>query len=186
MEFTIPIEWNEREIFIHFDGVKSAFYLWVNGKNVGYSQGSMTPAEFNITNYIQQGKNILAVEVYRWSDGSYLEDQDMWRFSGIFRDIFLFSTPKIHIRDFYIFYDLDENYTDAFLKIRTKIQNYSTFLFENYNLEMILFDDFMRLVKLDKLRQIEASYYDIGSNTAISQVQRSKEMKTAGLCSPDI
>ncbi len=151
MEFTIPMEWNEREIFIHFDGVKSAFYLWINGKKVGYSQGSMTPAEFNITNYIQEGKNILAVEVYRWSDGSYLEDQDMWRFSGIFRDVFLFSTPKIHIRDFHIYCDLDQNYTDAFLKVRTKIQNYSTVQFDNYDLEISLLDDENNIIRADPL-----------------------------------
>src|SRR5699024_9786138 len=84
-QFTIPDDWDGRELFINFDGVKSAFYIWINGKKVGYSEGSMTPAEFHITDYIQPGKNTLAVEVYRWSDGSYLEGQDMWRLSGIFR-----------------------------------------------------------------------------------------------------
>ncbi|RLD55804.1 MAG: beta-galactosidase, partial [Bacteroidetes bacterium] len=101
-DFTIPDNWDDREIFIHFAGVKSAFYIWVNGEKVGYSQGSMTPAEFNLTSYLKKGKNVLAVEVYRWSDGSYIEDQDMWRLSGIYRAVFLFSTPKIHIRDFFI------------------------------------------------------------------------------------
>ncbi len=105
--FEIPLNWNGREVFIHFAGVKSAFYIWVNGRKVGYSQGSMTPAEFNITKYLKNDNNILAIEVYRWSDGSYLEDQDMWRFSGIFRDVFLFSTPKIHIRDFFARCELD-------------------------------------------------------------------------------
>ena len=85
--FTVPDAWQGREIFIHFDGVGSAFYLWINGEQVGYSQGSRTPAEFNITSYLQPGENCLAVEVYRWSDGSYLEDQDLWRLSGIFRDV---------------------------------------------------------------------------------------------------
>ncbi|NJM17032.1 MAG: hypothetical protein HC896_18125 [Bacteroidales bacterium] len=89
-KFTVPVDWNNRQVIIHFDGVKSAFYIWVNGQKVGYSQGSMTPAEFNLTPYLQEGENILAVEVYRWSDGSYLEDQDMWRFSGIYRDVYLF------------------------------------------------------------------------------------------------
>jgi len=84
--FSIPEKWDGKEIFIHFEGVKSAFYLWVNGRKVGYSQGSMTPAEFNITDYLQEGENVLAAEVYRWSDGSYLEDQDMWRLSGIYRE----------------------------------------------------------------------------------------------------
>ena len=111
--FTVPDNWDEREVFIHFAGVKSAFYIWVNGEKVGYSQGSMTPAEFNLTAYLKDGENVLAVEVYRWSDASYIEDQDMWRLSGIFRDVFLFSTPKIHIRDSFIKTDLDKIYKDA-------------------------------------------------------------------------
>ncbi len=152
IEFTIPKEWDEREIFIHFDGVKSAFYLWINGKKVGYSQGSMTPSEFNITKYLQNGKNILAVEVYRWSDGSYLEDQDMWRFSGIFRDVYLFSTPKIHIRDFFIFSDLDDKYINALLNVRVKIQNYTTNQFENYTLELKLLDEKDNIISVNPLK----------------------------------
>lgn len=139
-EFLVPNIWEEREVFIHFAGVKSAFYLWVNGNFVGYSQGSMTPAEFNITRYIQEGSNILAVEVYRWSDGSYLEDQDMWRFSGIFRDVFLFATPKIHLRDFFVFCNLDQSYIDALLKVKAKICNYEENIKENYKIELILVD----------------------------------------------
>ena len=111
--FDLPGNWDGREIFIHFTGVKSAFYLWINGKKVGYSQGSMTPAEFNITKYVHPKKNTIAVEVYRWSDGSYLEDQDMWRFSGIYRDVYLYSTPKIHIRDFYARSEFDSKYENA-------------------------------------------------------------------------
>ena len=105
--FTIPRKWADRQIFIHFDGVKSAFYIWLNGKKVGYSQGSRTPAEFNITNYLQKGENDLAVEVYRWSDGSYLEDQDTWRLSGIYRDVYLFAAPAVHNSDFAVRTDLD-------------------------------------------------------------------------------
>jgi len=119
--FTIPEGWDGREVFIHFDGVKSAFYLWVNGARVGYSEGSMTPAEFNITEYLVPGENVLAVEVYRWSDGSYLEDQDMWRLSGIYRSVYLFSTPEVHIRDFQVRCDLDEQYKDGILQIRPKV-----------------------------------------------------------------
>ena len=139
-EFIIPNNWKNREIFIHFNGVKSAFYIWVNGKKVGYSQGSMTPAEFNITNFVQEGSNILAVEVYRWSDGSYLEDQDMWRLSGIYRDVYLFSAPKIHIRDFFVYSTFDENYEDAVLKNRIKIQNYGINNVDNYKVELSLLD----------------------------------------------
>ena len=116
--FEIPASWDGREVFLHFDGVKSAFYVWVNGCKVGYSQDSMTPAEFNITRCLAPGKNILAVEVYRWSDGSYLEDQDMWRFSGIFRRVYLFATPKVHIRDFFVRSTLDDLYQNGILMIR--------------------------------------------------------------------
>lgn len=84
-------------IFIHFEGVESAFYLWINGKAIGYSQGSRTPAEFEISKYLQPGTNHIAVEVYRWSDGSYLEDQDFWRLSGIYRDVYLWTSTPIRL-----------------------------------------------------------------------------------------
>lgn len=112
-EFEVSNDWKSRETYIVFDGVQSAFYLWVNGRKVGYSQGSRTPAEFNISKYLQDGKNVLAVEVYRWCDGSYLEDQDFWRLSGIYRDVYLWSTAKSHIRDFTVVTDLDDQYKNA-------------------------------------------------------------------------
>ncbi|VGO16399.1 Beta-galactosidase [Pontiella desulfatans] len=120
-EFEVSKDWKGRDTFIVFDGVQSAFYLWVNGKKLGYSQGSRTPAEFNLTPYLQDGKNTLAVEVYRWCDGSYLEDQDFWRLSGIYRDVYLWSTPKTHIRDFTVVTDFDENYDNAELAIELDI-----------------------------------------------------------------
>ncbi|MFX1454539.1 MAG: glycoside hydrolase family 2 TIM barrel-domain containing protein [Promethearchaeota archaeon] len=140
-EFTIPKNWENREIIIHFDGVKSAFYIWINEEKVGYSQGSMTPAEFNITSYIQKGKNVLAVEVYRWSDGSYLEDQDMWRLSGIYRDVYLFSIPKVHIRDFYAYCQFDEDYKNTLLKVRIKTRNYNPHNVNDYLVEVSLLDE---------------------------------------------
>lgn len=90
----------DRQTFLRFEGVMSAFYVWVNGEKVGYSQGSMEPSEFNVTPYLKAGKNEIAVEVYKYSDGSYLEDQDFWRFGGIHRDVWLYSTPNVRIRDF--------------------------------------------------------------------------------------
>ncbi|MBR8538220.1 DUF4981 domain-containing protein [Carboxylicivirga sediminis] len=119
--FTLPINWDGRQVYINFDGVQSAFYVWVNGKKVGYSQGSRTPGEFNITQYLKVGDNQLAVEVYRWSDGSYLEDQDFWRLSGIFRDVYLWSTPSSHIRDFNITATLDESNTNGILKLEGEL-----------------------------------------------------------------
>ncbi len=96
-DFTLPQDWQDKTIHLHFDGVYSAYYVWVNGKKVGYSQGSNNDAEFDITPFVKRGKNTLAVEVYRWSDGSYLEDQDMFRLSGIHRDVYLVAMPKMHI-----------------------------------------------------------------------------------------
>ncbi len=104
--FTLPPSWTGRHTFITFNGVDSAFFLWVNGQKVGYSQDSRTPAEFEITEYLKPGENLLAVEVYQYSDGSYLEDQDMWRLSGIFRDVFLWSSAPLQIRDHWVKADL--------------------------------------------------------------------------------
>jgi beta-galactosidase len=139
-EFRIPGAWKDRQVFLHFDGIKSASYIWVNGRKVGYSQGSMLPAEFNVTKYLKPGKNTLAVEVYRWSDSSYLEDQDMWRLSGIYRNVYLFSTPQIHIRDFAVRTDLDDSYIDATLMVRPRITNYTSQDLKGWTVEAQLYD----------------------------------------------
>ncbi len=98
--FQLPDDWNKGQTFLRFEGVMSAFYVWINGKQVGYSQGSMEPSEFNVTKYLKPGQNAIAIEVYKYSDGSYLEDQDFWRFGGIHRDVTLYHTPDVRIRDF--------------------------------------------------------------------------------------
>jgi len=116
--FELPANWAGRRVLIHFDGVDSAFYLWVNGSRVGFSKDSRTPAEFDLTDWVHPGVNQLAVEVYRWSDGSYLEDQDMWRMSGIFRPVYLYSTAAARIRDFTVRTELDANYQNAVLQIK--------------------------------------------------------------------
>ncbi len=139
--FTIPDSWVDRKIFIHFAGVKSAFYLWINGRKVGYSQDSMTPAEFDVSEFIVIGENTVSVEVYKWCDGSYLEDQDMWRFSGIYRDVYLFSTSKLRIRDYYIHSELDENYTNAMLKAIVNVRNYHETNIQNVQLKLSVVDD---------------------------------------------
>jgi beta-galactosidase len=123
-DFTIPQDWAGRQVFIHFAGVDSAFYLWINGRKVGYSQGSRTPAEFNITEYLEQGTNTVAAEVYRYSDGSYLECQDFWRMSGIFRNVHLFSVADLDIRDFQVRTILDEDYRDATLNLTVWLRNF--------------------------------------------------------------
>jgi len=108
--FRIPAEWNEKEIFLHFGAVSSFFYVWVNEQYVGFGKDSKTPVEYNITPYVRKGKNSVAVEVYRWSDGSYLEDQDFWRLSGIQRSVFLHARPKTYINDFFVIAALDTEY----------------------------------------------------------------------------
>lgn len=121
--FELPANWSGREVFIHFKGVQSAFYCWVNGQRVGYSENSMSPAEFNITRYCKPGKNVLAVEVYKFSDGSYLEDQDMFRFSGIQRSVYLYAVPGLHIRDFFIKSELSSDNSNATLNIKAAVKN---------------------------------------------------------------
>lgn len=134
--FTVPENWNGRQVFIQFGAVKSAFYLWVNGKKVGYSQGSKLPAEWDITDYLIEGENILAIEVYRWSDGSYLECQDFWRISGIERDVFVYSTPKVRIRDYFAKADLDSEYKNGLFSLDVDLKNHFPKLKSgNYNVE---------------------------------------------------
>jgi len=111
--FSLPAEWDGRRTLIHFAGVNSCMKLWVNGQEVGYSEGSRTPAEFDITSYVKPGKNLVAVEVFRWCDGSYMEDQDFWRLSGIFREVYLWSVADAHIRDFSIDAKMDGALTVA-------------------------------------------------------------------------
>jgi beta-galactosidase len=116
-DFEVPADWAGREVFIRFDGVDSFFYLWINGRYVGFSKDSRTPAAFNITRFLQPGRNVVAAEVYRFSDGSYLECQDMWRLSGIFRSVSLQARPATRIRDFFALPDLDAQYRDGVLNI---------------------------------------------------------------------
>ncbi|HRW11370.1 MAG TPA: hypothetical protein P5121_40000, partial [Caldilineaceae bacterium] len=138
--FTVPDAWDGRQIFLTFDGADSAFHLWINGQEVGYSQDSRTPAEFNITAYLQPGENLLAVRVYRWSAGSYLEDQDFWRLSGIYRDVYLWSAPTLHIRDFAVRTDLGDGYVRATLRVVAALHNYGEEDLADYVLQAQLYD----------------------------------------------
>jgi beta-galactosidase len=123
--FTVPEDWTKakRQILLHFDGVDSAFYVWVNGQEVGYSEDSRTPAVFDITKYLKEGENQLSVQVFRWCDGSYLEDQDFWRLSGIYRDVYLEALPQARIHDVEIKTDLDDDYRDAELSVDVSVEN---------------------------------------------------------------
>jgi len=168
--FEVPKTWDGRETFIHFDGVASSFYLWINGKKVGYSEGSRTPAEFNITDFIKPGGNILATEVYRWSDGSYLEDQDFWRLSGIYRDVYLFSTPTTHIHDLFVQSDLDAAYQNADLSVKVDLRN----LTKNVSRQRIratLVDAQGKKTPLGRSTRINAKLGEIASVTIQAQIK---------------
>ena len=133
--FTIPDAWQKGQTFLRFEGVMSAFYVWINGQRVGYSQGSMEPSEFNITNYIKKGENQIAIEVYKYSDGSYLEDQDFWRFGGIHRDVLIYHTPDVRIRDVAVRASMD-----GVLQINPQFAVYRGETGEDYRLIATLLD----------------------------------------------
>ncbi|WP_297096723.1 glycoside hydrolase family 2 TIM barrel-domain containing protein [uncultured Draconibacterium sp.] len=137
--FTIPEDWNDNKIVLHFGGVSSAMFVYVNEQKVGYSQGSRLPAEFDITEFVQPGENKLAVQVFRWCDGSYLEDQDHWRMSGIHREVMVMAQPKVAIEDFFIRTRLDANYQDALLQIRPTLTRGADVDTKGWTLEAELF-----------------------------------------------
>ena len=140
--FTVPEKWADQRVSLHFDGVKSAYWVWVNGTYIGFDKGSMTASEFDITDALQAGENKLAVQVVRWSDGSYLEDQDMWRFSGIYRRVYLVAQPEIYIRDFFVTTDLDETYQDATLNVDVVLNNKSDAAPQNWQVRATVYDDY--------------------------------------------
>nr|WP_154982742.1 glycoside hydrolase family 2 TIM barrel-domain containing protein [Paenibacillus xylanexedens] len=123
--FTVPADWKDRPVLLHFEGVESAFYVWVNGELVGYSEDTFTPAEFDITAYLTEGENKLAVEVYRWCDASWLENQDFWRLSGIFRGVYLHSPSPVQIADFFVRTELDDAFKNAELQLDVKLFNHN-------------------------------------------------------------
>lgn len=148
--FTVPDAWSGRRVLLTFDGVNSFFYLWVNGQKVGLGKDSRTPVEFDITPFLKPGQNLLAVENFRWCDGSYLEDQDFWRMSGIFRDVYLWSPPDLHIRDFEVKTELDADYRDATLSVTLTVEN-KTRQPENATVECQLLDPRNRKIASPKL-----------------------------------
>lgn len=124
--FEVPADWNGRRLFLTFDGVDCAFFVWINGQKAGFSVNSRNAAEFDITKYVKAGPNSIAVEVYAYSSGTWLEDQDMWRLHGIFRNVTIWSSPQVHMRDFFVKQDLDNNYKDATVEVLVNTRNYGT------------------------------------------------------------
>ena len=124
-DIEIPASWDNRDIYLHIGGAKSGLYVYLNGKEVGYSEDSKNPAEFLINKYLQPGKNVLTLKIFRWSTGSYLECQDFWRMSGIERDVFLWSQPKASIQDFRVVSTLDDTYTNGIFKLAVDLKNHT-------------------------------------------------------------
>ena len=139
-DFHISEDWKGKDVFIHFGGVRSAMYVWVNGHMVGYNEGSKTPAEFDITPYARPGSNNLSIEVYRWSDASYLEDQDFWRLSGIDRDVYLYAKNPLTLEDFHVTADLLDNYETGQLKVALDYENTSSSPKSGYQVQVQLLE----------------------------------------------
>ena len=160
--FSISESWNNKQIFINFGGVQSGMYVWVNGQKIGYSENSMSPAEFDITSFIRKGENKLAVEVYKWCDGSYLEDQDIWRFSGIFRDVDLIARPKTYISDFFVKTSPDKTFNNADVSLSVNIENRSDRFVSGLSLDVEIdgysnTGDIVHITFADKVKGIPVS-----------------------------
>ena len=161
--FEVPADWDGKQIILHFGGVSSAFYVWVNGQMVGYSEDSCLPAEFDITEKVQQGANTVAVQVFRWSDGSYLEDQDHWRMSGIQREVMLLAQPRVALNDFFVRTKFDENLEDALLQIRPKVTMKDSINIEGWTVEAMLYSPtdkpkFVQPLKIDLSKIVYEEY----------------------------
>lgn len=161
-QFSIPQAWKSRRIVLNIGAASSAMYVWVNGQQVGYSQGSKTPAEFDITDFVKAGSNDLSVQVFRWSDGSYLEDQDFWRMSGITREVYVYATPHSRIRDFWAKASLTNDYHDATFRLEVELTSKTT---ENLDLAVHLSYQgqplFERVKRIEVEGQASASFTDV-------------------------
>ena len=154
--FEVPREWKGREVYIDFDGVDSFFYLWINGKYVGFSKNSRNAASFNISKYLKKGQNKLAVEVYRNSDGSFLESQDMFRLPGIFRTVALRSTPKVQIRNLNVLTDTD-NLSDWQLKVTAEVRNLGKKEAKDYRLQYAVYKNILYKDDAQKVDALQAT-----------------------------
>lgn len=154
-EFELPATWQEQQVILCLGAIKSAYYVWINGYKVGYAQDSKSPAEFDVTPYVTAGNNSIAIEVYRWSDGTYLELQDMWRLSGIERDVYLYSVPRVRISDLQTDAQLDASYQHGKLSFSATLKAYQDSSLDGYQLKIRLLDAsntqvFARTSKLQK------------------------------------
>jgi beta-galactosidase len=169
-DFEVPENWTGKDIYLNFEGVSGAMYVWVNGKKVGYNEDSKTPAAFNITNFVQKGKNTVAVQVLRWHDGSYLEDQDFWRISGIERDVFIYATNKVTVKDFRVTSDLENNYKDGIFNLSLQVEN-NTAINTNTTASIQLLDGEKVVYSDSKSGALQKGNNAISFNTKISNVK---------------
>ncbi|GAA4237564.1 glycoside hydrolase family 2 TIM barrel-domain containing protein [Postechiella marina] len=167
--FKIPKGWKNRQTLLHFNGVSSAFYLWINGELVGYDEDAMTSSVFDISSFLKEGENTIAVQVYRWTTGSYLESGDTWTFSGIFRDVYLQSRPNVQIKDFFLTSNLDKQYVDAKFNAKIKIHNNSEVVPKNYKVKIDIYDDAGELISEsgDKSPKIGWRMGNLGAETIL-------------------
>jgi beta-galactosidase len=170
-EFTIPESWNGNDVLLHFGSITGCAFVYVNGQKVGVTKASKTAAEFNITRYLQKGKNLLAVQVFRWHDGSYLEDQDFWRLSGIERDVFLYTQPPLSIWDFELKADLDANYKDGLFAADIVLRKFQANVPKNAVLSVALQDEAGKILysQAKKINASSGSLQQIPFKTKIAQ-----------------
>ncbi len=159
--FTVPAGWKDMNVTLHFGGVSSGFKVWLNGKFLGYGEDSYLSSEFNITPYLQEGENVLSVWVIRWSDGSFLEDQDHWRLGGIHREVLLLAEPKLRIADFFYQTKLDKEYKDAVLSIRPRIENLTGKEVKGYNVKAQLYKNGVAVLQQPLMRTAESIINEI-------------------------
>ncbi|KAA3661357.1 MAG: DUF4981 domain-containing protein [Calditrichaeota bacterium] len=182
--FEIPENWKDRQTLLHFDGVSSAFYIWVNGQFIGYDEDAMTSSVFNITPHLKEGQNTMAVQVYRWTTGSYFESGDTWTFSGIYRQVYLQSRPNVQIKDFFFTSDLDEEYKNAVLDAKIKISNNNEEVAKGYKVNIDIYDEAGSLIS-ESGANSPKSGWRMGSPGAESILEYSTTIKSPKLWSAE-
>ena len=171
--FTVPRNWQEREVFLHFGSISGYARIYVNGQQVGMTKASKTPAEFNVTNYLKEGENLLAVQIYRWHDGSYMEDQDFWRLTGIERDVFLQAYPKLTIWDFFLKSSLDSTYKNGIFNATVDLREFTGNNVKKGTLKLELLDKTGKIVlSQQKKFDIEDEFTQLAFSGVIKNVSK--------------
>ncbi|MCC8147082.1 MAG: DUF4981 domain-containing protein [Bacteroidales bacterium] len=175
MKFNVPTSFQNKEVFLNFGSISGAATIYLNGKKVGYSKAAKTPAEFNITPFIEPGENILAIQIFKWSDASYLEDQDFWRLAGIERDVLLIARPKISVEDFFVVSDLDKDYKNGKLNLDITLRNFTASPSETNKIKVTLLDESNRIVMSKSLTTKGISSHGEKTLTISSSIDNPKK-----------